>query len=379
MRNDRLTLLLYMIWCATLTFGVACEARPFESTGIITQGNVDAAGLHLSGFFKIFTTTSEIDTVRINYLGKEAFIAIDPPQRDYAFDLTIPMETGEKVSIKDALVSITPLANGTEGYSLYYLVDTSLPMPPQNEVDLVGGGDCMRIGCEFLGLFVERGGLKDTDAVLDIGCGVGRMAYPLTQYLQPMTSYCGFDIIPSLISRAKASIAPSYPNFDFQLVNIYNKMYNPEGILAAAAFNFPYENDQFDFVFLTSVFTHMTYVEFSHYLDEIYRVLKPGGKCMATMFLLDDSSDLLIARGKSSIAIIHPLNNCRVAVPEIPEAAVGYYKKDVMDWLSGRGFQVDVIYPGSWCGRENDWVSYQDIILFTKPFFPKMSKHQVHL
>ena len=62
--------------------------------------------------------------------------------------------------------------------------DETLPAPAPESV-FVGDGDYRAIGLEYLGHYVTIGGLKPTDRVLDIGCGIGRMAVPLTQYLDP--------------------------------------------------------------------------------------------------------------------------------------------------------------------------------------------------
>ena len=42
----------------------------------------------------------------------------------------------------------------------------------------------------------------------------------------------------------------------------------------------------FDFVCATSVFTHMLPAGVANYLREIRRVLRPGGRCLATFFVL---------------------------------------------------------------------------------------------
>src|SRR5215212_241626 len=54
-----------------------------------------------------------------------------------------------------------------------------LPEPDPASV-FVGDGNYRAIGTEYLGHYVRIGGLKPTDRVLDIGCGIGRMAVPLT-------------------------------------------------------------------------------------------------------------------------------------------------------------------------------------------------------
>ena len=48
---------------------------------------------------------------------------------------------------------------------------------------LIGGGNLKEIGKRFLQHFIELGKLKPNDIVLDVGCGIGRMAFPLTKYL----------------------------------------------------------------------------------------------------------------------------------------------------------------------------------------------------
>ena len=47
----------------------------------------------------------------------------------------------------------------------------------------VGGGDFRAVGQKFLHLFTELADLQPDERVLDIGCGCGRIAFPLTEYL----------------------------------------------------------------------------------------------------------------------------------------------------------------------------------------------------
>ena len=60
-----------------------------------------------------------------------------------------------------------------------------------------GGGPFNEIGEEFFRHFVELGGLKPDERVLDLGCGIGGMAVPLTRYLSERGSYKGFDVFPN--------------------------------------------------------------------------------------------------------------------------------------------------------------------------------------
>src|ERR1700730_7662335 len=65
-------------------------------------------------------------------------------------------------------------------------------MIPPRTMNFVGDGDFRKTGMEFRRLFTEYGGLKPDHKVLDIGCGIGRMAGPLTSYLSAQGEYQGF-------------------------------------------------------------------------------------------------------------------------------------------------------------------------------------------
>jgi ubiquinone/menaquinone biosynthesis C-methylase UbiE len=56
-------------------------------------------------------------------------------------------------------------------------------MIPPKRLDFVGGGDFVYVGREMLRKMIELGGLKPEDRALDIGCGVGRVAYKLRLHL----------------------------------------------------------------------------------------------------------------------------------------------------------------------------------------------------
>src|SRR5215472_1770689 len=92
-------------------------------------------------------------------------------------------------------------------------------MPPRRTFAMVGHGDFKQTGDEFVGYFT-RFGLKAEDNVLDVGCGIGRMAIPLTRFIT--ARYEGFDIVRSEIEWCTKNITPRYPNFQFQLADIFN-------------------------------------------------------------------------------------------------------------------------------------------------------------
>ncbi len=237
--------------------------------------------------------------------------------------------------------------------------------PPKNKI-FVGNGDFRKIGNEFFRYFIKFGKLKPTEKILDVGCGIGRMAVPLTKFLDKKTVYEGFDIVVDGIDWCKKEISSKFPNFHFQLADIYNKAYNPAGKNKASEYRFPYENEYFDFVFLTSVFTHMLPADMDHYISEIARVLKKDGRCFITFFLLNEESLRLLDGGKSTIAFKHVVETFRVDNIDVPEGAVAYRESDIIELLKKYGLHTEQSARyGSWCGRKK-FTSYQDIVLATK-------------
>jgi SAM-dependent methyltransferase len=234
---------------------------------------------------------------------------------------------------------------------------------PPRELIFIGNGDFLRIGREFLGHFRKLGGLQPGHRVLDVGCGIGRMAIPLTKFLSEAGSYEGLDIVPHGIKWCTENLTPRFPRFRFQLADIRNKEYNPDGLVTAAEFRFPFEDGSFDFIFLTSVFTHMLPREVENYLSEIRRVLKPGGTCLITWFLLNPESEGLVKEGRSTLDFVHPVEGCLTVDPDVPEKAIAYQEAYVMDRYATLGLDMaQPVQRGSWCGRAR-YVSYQDMCI----------------
>ena len=238
--------------------------------------------------------------------------------------------------------------------------------PPKRKSLYVGGGDFRGIGQEFCRYFIELGKLQPDERVLDVGCGIGRMAVPLARYLSEDGEYWGFDIVRDGIEWCERNLAKQFPNFHFQWVNIYNKSYNPLGQYKASEYKFSYEDAAFDFAFATSVFTHLLPPDTENYLSEMSRVLKPGGRCLITFFLLNDDSLRLIKAGASTLDFQYELDGCLTVNEGVPEAAVVYDERLIRELC--QRYHLEVAQPiryGSWCGR-GEFLSYQDIIVAAK-------------
>jgi SAM-dependent methyltransferase len=239
-------------------------------------------------------------------------------------------------------------------------------MEPPKRMIYVGGGDFKKSGEQFLRYFVEYGLLKPDQHVLDVGCGIGRMAIPLTRYLSANGQYEGFDVFPDAIRWCTRNITPRYPNFNFQLVDMYNQAYYPAGHQKASQYSFPYPDNSFDFVLLTSVFTHMLPFEMERYLSECVRVLKRGGRCFITYFLLNGISLLNIEKKLGDMNFEHSFEGYRTVDKDVPEGGIAFYEDKVLALYEGHGMQIlPPIHYGSWCGRP-DFLSYQDIVIAVK-------------
>jgi ubiquinone/menaquinone biosynthesis C-methylase UbiE len=239
-------------------------------------------------------------------------------------------------------------------------------MIPPRTLDFVGGSNYRGVGLEFRDLFVRYGGLKPEDRVLDVGSGIGRMAAPLTGYLAASGEYQGFDIVKKGVEWSQKHITSRHPNFHFLHSDVKNKFYNPDGVYEASSYRFPYADGSFDFVFLTSVFTHMYPADMENYTREISRVLKKGGTCFITMFLLNEESESHIERGLSMQNFVYKLEGCVTADPKNPEGALAFEETYVRSVFPGAGLSIrEPIHFGSWCGRK-EFLSYQDIVIAAK-------------
>jgi SAM-dependent methyltransferase len=235
-------------------------------------------------------------------------------------------------------------------------------LTPPRGLAFVGGGDFTRTGEEFLGYFTELGGLRPDHDVLDVGCGIGRMAVPLLSYLDSGT-YAGFDVGEEMIKWCQKRITARRADFRFTWAPVYNRKYNPFGTVSATEFRFPYADDSFDFVFATSLFTHLVLPDAAHYLREIERVLRPGGRSLLTFFILRPEALAEIEAGRVSLDFRHPIEGGRTIDAHEPEAATAF-EPDRLDRLfADAGLAIErPIRHGHWANAA-DGLAGQDIVL----------------
>jgi SAM-dependent methyltransferase len=242
----------------------------------------------------------------------------------HGFSYTIPYSLRDgkvhAIRVKDSGTGIELLRSGTTVYC-------DVPTPPE--------GMLLTTGHPNAHAFIEAGQgvfdacrrlckLRPHERVLDVGCGVGRLAIPLTRYLEGNGAYDGIDVIPELINWCMDNISTKYPNFRFQLADVYNGFYHPTGRAKASEYKFPYEHGSFHLVFLGSLFTHLPPAEVENYLSEIARVLRRGGRCMISVFLMDGGSFKHKVSKPTDLDFQYKFEGYYAANKDVPEAAIAY-------------------------------------------------------
>jgi SAM-dependent methyltransferase len=121
------------------------------------------------------------------------------------------------------------------------------------------GGEWEAIGSMERDLLVAQG-LQPDGSVIDVGCGSGRLAVHLSDYLRT-GSYLGTDVVPDLLDYARDLVVR--PDWSFVLA---------DGLVI------PAPDSSADIVCFFSVFTHLRHEESYCYLREARRVLRPSGR-----------------------------------------------------------------------------------------------------
>lgn len=230
---------------------------------------------------------------------------------------------------------------------------------PVNDVQHAGIGkelfDTIRAACE----------LRPTDTVLDIGCGCGRIAVPLTGYLTS-GAYEGFDIVLPMVKWCQENITSRHPKFRFTHADLRNTLYRDRGE-DAAEYAFPYPDDTFDAAFATSVFTHLVPSSARQYARQIARVLKKrGGRGLLTFYLTHDDYRERKSRGEiRNVDFPHQRDGYSVADDGNLEAVTAFEEADAVSLLTEAGLVVRYVSRRWWSGNK-DGLTYQDAISVTR-------------
>lgn len=124
------------------------------------------------------------------------------------------------------------------------------------------GGDFEAIG-RIEAAIVQYYGLKPDGHLIDVGCGSGRLARPLSAYLRG--KYSGFDVVDDFVNYARKTV--QRPDWRIEAIE-HIGIPEPDGCA--------------DMVCFFSVLTHLLHEQSYWYLEEAKRVVKPGGLIIAS-------------------------------------------------------------------------------------------------
>lgn len=186
--------------------------------------------------------------------------------------------------------------------------------------------------------------------IVDIGVGCGRFAHLLRDldFLGKRFSgtYYGIDIDEELLAWCRN-------NFDSERFKFFHSTHQSKSYLNKSGSDgfveLPLEADTADLVFSTSLYSHLLEPEARNYTSEAFRVLKPGGTSMMSVFCLDYPPPTYGNRHTFS----HKMGNAYVESLAQPEAAVAYEEKFLVSMCREVGFSESEIRtaPGLWQPR----------------------------
>ncbi len=241
-------------------------------------------------------------------------------------------------------------------------------LPPQEMMNFIGSPDeehFKRVMVHFFSEITNRCYVEPSSKVLDIGCGVGRLAFPFAMYLTE-GEYYGCDIWEEGIEFCNSNIASKYPNTRFFVVKMENLYYLGEEVdyYKPNSLEIPIEDNYIDCVFAISVFTHLVRRDIEIYLKEIYRILKPDRIFFVTGFIID--------------RFFFQYRKSTGKHKEVTEKELGcYYAYKGQDFFAGytftrwlsmfedAGFEIVSYEPGKWAEKPGSRL-YQDTFIAVK-------------
>ncbi len=196
-------------------------------------------------------------------------------------------------------------------------------------------------------------------------CGMGRVALPMVDFLDKKKRwrYDGFEIVCKGAEWCQKKYR-QHTHFKF----IHADVYNPEGTTKSSEYRFSYPDNTFDFVLLTSVFTHMMSTDMENYFREIVRVMKPGATSFITYFILNEDNLKLIKQGKmhKNFNFQYDYDLYQLVRGNDPEDAIGFKLDYLQKIYADNNLKIKaLVLYGAWSGREQ-YYSFQDVIIAHK-------------
>ena len=244
---------------------------------------------------------------------------------------------------------------------------------PVDLLCLTGGGPDTfdAISKQHIAHIEKHIGISASDSIVEIGCGIGRDAIPLTSILEDKGRYVGIDIIRPSIEWCTENITARHQNFSFHWFNVADKLHNPGGDLPISACRIPADEESVDLIILQSVFTHMFEDGILFYLKEFARVMKRRAKIYATCFIVDEVTLAAVSNAPVTIYSLsflhHYQDGCYINSIDYPTGAVAFTLPKLHEMINAAGLRFSrPALRGTWSGVYPDADGGQDTIILEK-------------
>lgn len=160
---------------------------------------------------------------------------------------------------------------------------------------------------------VQEHGLKPDQTLVDLGCGIGRLACEVVPWLEPGGAYIGTDVSETMLKRAErrlAEVVPS-PACSVRWIKQVGR-------------TFALEANSVDMVCAFSVFTHIEHEDAYAFLCDARRVVRPSGRFIFSCLPMDMSDSRFFFHISAQMDVTERWKSVRNVATSI----------DMMDWIS---------------------------------------------
>jgi SAM-dependent methyltransferase len=179
--------------------------------------------------------------------------------------------------------------------------------------------------------------------IVDLGCGCGRYAHHMRDLNLLGKKYSGKYIGIDIDAEAIAWDKKHYDDrFEFLLSTDNSETYSRKDGDAHKPYQLPIADGSVDFIFSTSLFTHLLEPELRNYMKESARTLRPGGIASHSVFCLDYPPPTYGTRHTFK----HPRGEAFIESEASPEAAVAYTEAFLVNLAKELGFDEARIVSG---------------------------------
>jgi glycosyltransferase involved in cell wall biosynthesis len=215
------------------------------------------------------------------------------------------------------------------------------------------------------------GEVSPTSHVLELDAGLGQIAYAMRYVLLADGSYNALGAHRDGSELLQRRYRYRYPNFRFDWVDVVEPRDNPRGRLGAAELRFPYPDAAFDLVFSALELWRLPSDGVANYLKESARVLRPGGRCMFSVLLLDQYRRGESRSGKLAAKIFeiddHPTTDFVAVQRDDGERIIAYRQSVIEELAAAAGLELDrPPIAGSWSGTPSVWTEECDLVILRK-------------